>query len=78
MFLTGNVDYESRPFTLQFNTFLTHFRFGVLIIDDNTFEGNENFNISIDSSELPNNVIVGQPSEVVIEISDDDDGRCII
>ena len=72
------MDYENRPFTLKFTRFVTEFRFKVSIIDDNIFECNENFSLTIDSSKLPNNIIVVQPSEAVIEISDSDDGRFII
>ena len=43
----------------------------IQINNDNIFEGNENFTISIDSS-LPRNITTGRPSEAIVTIIDDD------
>ena len=75
--VTGNVDYQRRPFSLTFSASVNSIPVVVGLINDNMFEGSENFTLSIDSSKLPNYVMVAQPSEVVVVITDDNDGRCI-
>ena len=42
------------------------------IIDDNISENNENFDLVIDQSSLPNRVSVGNPDQVTVTIVDDD------
>ena len=44
----------------------------VSLTDDNIFERNERFMITIDPSSLPNNVTVGDPSEATVTIVDND------
>ena len=73
--VTGNVDYQCRPLSLTFSGSVNIIPVIVELIDDNIFEGNENFTFTIDSSKLPSNVMVAQCSEVVVVISDDSDGR---
>ena len=73
--VTGNVDYQRRPLSLKFSPSVNSVPFIVKLIDDDIFEGNENFTLTIDSSKLPGNVMVAQPSEVVIVITDDNDGK---
>ena len=46
--------------------------FNVLIIPDITSEGNENFNLAIDASSLPEGVNVGNPDRATVTILDDD------
>ena len=75
--VTGNMDYQLRPFSLTFTASVNAIPVIVVFIDDNVFEGNENFTLTIDPSSLPNNVMVTQPSEVVVVISDNNDGRCL-
>ena len=76
--VTGNMDYQRGPFSLTFTASVNSIPVIVRLIDDNIFEGNENFTLTIDPSSLPNNVMVTQPSEVVVGISDDNDGRLVI
>lgn len=71
---TGHVDYEFRPYTLRFIESVTRISLKISIFDDDVFEGNENFNLTIDASELHDNVMVTYPSEVVVIISDSNDG----
>ena len=77
-FVTGNMDYHPRPFSITFRASVNSIPVIVGLIDDNTFEGNENFTLTIDPSSLPNNVMVTEPSKVVVVISDDNDGRSVI
>ena len=78
--VTGNMDYKPRPFSLTFRASVNSIPVIVGLIDDNIFEGNETFTLTIDydPSSLPNNVIVTEPSEVVVVISDNNDGKCIL
>ena len=46
--------------------------FGIPIIDDNVVELVEQFDLTIDSSSLPNGFTVHNPSQVVVNITDDD------
>ena len=50
----------------------TTITFDVPIISDGILEGNENFNLLIDQTSLPNRVIRGIPELVTITIVDDD------
>ena len=43
-----------------------------MINDDNIFENNENFTLTINSSSLPSYITVINPSEVSVTILDDD------
>ena len=76
--VTGNTDYQRRPFSLTFSASINSIPVVVRLIDDNIFEGNENFTLTIDSSKLPDRVTVVQPSEVVVVITDDNDGKYIM
>ena len=72
------MDYQRRPFSLTFSASVNSIPVVVGLIDDNIFEGNENFTLTIDSSKLPGNFMVAQPSEVVVVISDHNDGEYIM
>ena len=50
----------------------TNGRFDISITTDNLLEGNEIFYLTIDSSSLPNNVIIGDIGITTILILDDD------
>ena len=44
----------------------------IMINDDNIFENNENFTLTINLSSLPSYITVINPSEVIVTILDDD------
>ena len=44
----------------------------IAINDDNTFEGNENFTLVIDSSSLPSDVTIIHPGWTTLTIIEDD------
>ena len=71
------MDYDPRPFSITFIASVTVIPLKVSIIDDDTYEGTENFSVSIDSSSLPSNIIVFHPTVVVV-ISDGHDSKCSI
>ena len=51
--------------------------FVVPINDDNVFEENEEFLLTIDQSSSLNGAIIGNPSETVVNISDNDGKLCM-
>ena len=65
-------DYEPGPFNVTIPAGETSVPFNISIIDDNVFERNETFNISVDSSSLPSRVLVQPDCVLMITIVDDD------
>ena len=68
------MDYGSGPYIITFTAGTIHASLNVSLIDDDIFEGNKNFLLTINSSSLPNNVTVGDPGQVTL-IIEDNDGR---
>ena len=68
---TGNVDYTSGPYNVTFPTGITNVSFDVVIKDDKILEGNEYFTLSINSSNLPNNITVTDRQAIVTIVDDD-------
>ena len=66
------MDYGSGPYEVTFTAGTTEASFNVSLTDDNIFESNENFIITIDPSSLPNNVTVGEPRRVTVIVVDND------
>ena len=66
------MDYISGPYTVTFTAGTIHASFNVSITDDNVFERNENFLLTIHPSSLPSNVTVGDPGQVTVTIVDND------
>ena len=54
---------------------ISSFTFNITIIDDNTFESNESFILTIDSSTLPSRVLVQPDCMTVVTIVNDDIGE---
>ena len=65
-------DYNSVTFTIEFNTGRTHAPFSVAIKEDELFERNENFTLSINSSSLPNKVTITNPDQATVTIVDNE------
>ena len=70
--ITGGDDYGPGPHTITFPAGETQAPFNVPINDDNIFEGNENFILTINSSSLPTGVTVSDPGQATVTIVDDD------
>ena len=68
--LGGGVDYISGPYAVKIPAGVNNVSFSVLITNDNKREVNETFRLVIDSSSLPDRVVVGTPSQAVITIVD--------
>ena len=62
------MDYNSGPYTVQFDVGLMHATLNISINNDNIFEDNEMFSIGIDSSSLPNRVTIGNHSRSTMTI----------
>lgn len=74
---TEGEDYIFSSFTVEFGARVTHVPFNVSINNDNILEGNETFNLTVNSSSLPSEVTVTNRSQVIVTIVDDD-GMLII
>ena len=72
----GDDDYESGPFIVIFPAGVTTAPVIVMIINNNQLENNETFNLIIDSSLLPSNII-SHPSQATVTIIDDD-SKCTV
>ena len=66
------MDYGSGPYEVTFTAGTTQASFNVSLTDDNIFESNENFMVTIDSSSLPSDVTVGDPRRATVIIMDND------
>ena len=51
---------------------VTEVAISIAVTDDNIFEGNENFTLTIDSASLTSYVTVRNPGEATVTILDDD------
>ena len=61
-------DYVSGPYTVVFPIGVTRVSFNISIIDDDIYEGNEYFILTIDPSSLADNVTIGNPGQVTVTI----------
>ena len=68
----GGVDYDSGPYTVTFPAGETIVSFDVPINNDNIFENDEDFTLTIDSSSLPTGTTVGHPSTSTVFIVNED------
>ena len=63
------MDYESEPYTVTFPTGTTRVSFDIPINNDDIYEGNENFMLTIDPT---NDVSVNTPGQATVTTMDDD------
>ena len=66
------MDYTSGPYTVIIPGGSTTATFNVSINDDDIYEGNEDFMLTIDETSLPNGVTPGNPDEAIVTIVDND------
>jgi len=69
---TGSVDYDSGPYTVMFTAGWTSALCNIPIIDDNLFETNESFSLTIIQGSLPTGVSRGSHNQVTVVILDND------
>ena len=67
-YVGGGVDYNSGPYTVQFDVGVTNVSFTVPVINDNILETDETFHLSISTLSLPNNVTVGGQGQTTVTI----------
>ena len=70
--ITGGDDYETGLFNVTIPAGEISVPFNISIIDNNIFEANESFTLTIDSSSLPSRVPVWRDCMLMITIVDDD------
>ena len=68
----GGDDYISGPYTAVLLAGETNVSFDVVINDNNIYEGNVYFTITINSSSLPSNVMVGDTGRARVIIVDNE------
>ena len=74
----GSIDYVSGPYFAEFhNGGMSGLPVDISIIDDNIFETDEIFSLTINSSSLPSRVLVKPDCILTITITDNDDGELI-
>ena len=71
-YVGGGVDYNSGPYSVQFNVGVTNGSFTVMINNDNVLENDETFSLNINASSQPNGVTVGDPSRTTVTIPAND------
>ena len=67
-FSTDASDYVSGPYIVEFPAGSTIASFGVVIVNDDIAEDNEDFTLMINSSSVP----IGSPDQATVIIVDDD------
>ena len=68
----GGVDYDSGPYTVIIPAGERNTSLSIPINDDNIFEHNENFGLTVNVSSLPTGVYIGNNNETIITIVDND------
>ena len=75
-----HVDYDSGPYKITIPSGKTVVQFGIQITDDTTLEGDEYFDVTIDTNSLPCGYTIGSIGQArVIIVTDDCKGseyRC--
>ena len=65
-YIGGGVDYNSGPYTVQFNVGVTRVSFNISVNNDNILESNETFGLSVDKPSLPNRVTASTPDQATV------------
>ena len=68
----GNDDYDFGPYTVNFTTGNTNASFHITINDDSLLESTKTFHLFVDSSTLPNNILISDPGQASVILLDDD------
>ena len=77
-YLIGGDDYHSGPYNITFPAGVTTVSFNISIHDDDMYEDDENFTLTINNNSLPDGIITGSPSTIIMIIKDDDSKRILI
>ena len=76
--ITGGDDYQRGPFSVTIPAGEISVPFNISIIDDNIFEENESFTLTIESSSLPSRFLLQPDCVLIITIVDNDGGELYI
>ena len=78
--LGGAIDYNFTSHNITFTTGVTRVTFNVTVIDDNIFESDEIFYLSITAhhGSLPNGVSIGYTNQATVTIDDDESKRLLL
>ena len=68
----GGVDYASGPYTVIIPAGERNASLNISINDDNIFEHDESFVLTINVSSLPSDVYIGDHNETIVTIMDND------
>ena len=71
-YVGGGVDYDSGPYIVQFDVGVTRVSFNISLNDDNIMEGNELFNLSINTQSQYSSVTVGDYGQTTVTILPND------
>ena len=71
-YVGGGVDYNSGPYTVQFNVGVTRVSFSVSVNHDDIYEATETFSVNINSSSLAKSVTIGNHSQSTVTILESD------
>ena len=71
-YVGGGVDYNSGPYTIQFDVGVIRALFDVSVNNDNISEGDETFNLKINAQSLPDSVTIGDPGQTTVTILTND------
>ena len=71
-YVGGGVDYNSGPYTVQFNVGVTRVSLSISINDDDTYEKNETFTLTINVSSLPKSISVGANDSTTVTVAAND------
>ena len=72
------MDYTSGPYTVTIPAEQTTATFNVSITDDDTFEGNEIFMLTINSSSPPTGLTTGDPYQATVTIFEEGKKFCAL
>ena len=70
-------DYKSGPFNVTIPTGETTAYFNISVIDDDVFEADESFSVTIDPSSLSSTLLLRPSCLLIIRIVDDDGGELL-
>lgn len=70
--LGGGVDYNSGPYNVTFSAGTTEVYTDIVLVNDDTYENEEIFDLIIDPSSLPSNITVYNFGQATVTILNDD------
>ena len=66
------IDYDSGPYHVMVPANALSVVLNIPISSDDILEGNEKFNLTINTTSMPSRVVIGNPDQATVTIVDDD------